>query len=82
MHKWFMESDELARMLYDLYQKYENKSRDLQLKTCHAFRFWKKNFTSHFGIDESLKDMISKFWNLVRSKGHRDHIKFIDVCDM
>lgn len=39
MHKWFMESDELARMFYDLYEKYEVESKDLQLKTCHAFRY-------------------------------------------
>lgn len=45
-------------------------------------RFWIKNFPAHFGIDEALKGMISKFWNLVRSKGHKDHIKFIEVSNM
>lgn len=82
MHKWFMQSDELGKMLLDFYQKYEDDSKGLQLKTCHAFRFWIRNFPAHFGIDESLKAMISRFWALVRHKGHRDHIRFIDVSNM
>jgi hypothetical protein len=82
MHKWFMDSDSLAKTLYDLYKEYDENSREYQLKTFHSFRFWLRNFPAHFGLDESLKDMITKFWSLVRSKGPRDHLKFIDVSNM
>lgn len=51
MHKWFMESQELANMLLELYEKYEKEASaapkgtlimqtaiDYQLKICHAMQ--------------------------------------------
>jgi hypothetical protein len=91
MHKWFMESDVLANMLYDIYVKYDEQNNssnsrnvllDYQFKICYTFRYWIKKFPFHFALDMTLADSVRQFSSLIISKGYKDQLKLLDTSNM
>ena len=91
-----MESEVLANMLAELYEKYEIEASDLskenaeirqiamdsQLKIGHAMQHWINTFPFHFALDARLFDVIRAFTDLIESKGHQEHLQFLDMSNM
>ncbi|CAF3458431.1 unnamed protein product [Rotaria sp. Silwood1] len=94
MHKWIMESEYLSNMLYDLYKHSGDDyrkainindkrfSKDYQLRICHAYNFWMKNFPMHFDLDKNLKETCEKMKNLIESSGDSECMKLVDLSQL
>ncbi|CAF3777130.1 unnamed protein product [Rotaria socialis] len=94
MHKWIMESEYLSNMLYDLYRHSSDDykkamnandkrfSKDYQLRICHAYNYWMKNFPMHFDLDRNLKETCAKIKNLIESSGDTEYMKLVDLSQI
>ncbi|CAF0741229.1 unnamed protein product [Didymodactylos carnosus] len=94
MHKWIMESEQLGNMLYDLYKNYgdeckkstgsfeKRQCKDYQLRICHSYRYWIKNFPFHFDLDRHLKETAEKMKILIQSTGNSECIKLVDISQI
>ncbi|CAF0878516.1 unnamed protein product [Didymodactylos carnosus] len=94
MHKWIMESEQLGNMFYDLYKNYgdeckktmdsfeKRQYKDYQLKICHAYRYWIKNFPFHFDLDRRLKETAERMKILIQSTGNSECMKLVDVSQI
>ncbi|CAM4909434.1 unnamed protein product [Rotaria socialis] len=94
MHKWIMESEYLSNMLYDLYKHYaddykketnSNEKRQFkenQIRVCHAYSYWIKNFPTHFGLDKRLKEACEKMKNHIESSGDTESMNLVDLSQI
>ncbi|CAF0832487.1 unnamed protein product [Adineta steineri] len=94
MHKWIMESEYLSNMLYDLFKHHgddykkslnineKRQFKEYQLRVCHAYSYWIKNFPMHFDLDKRLKEACEKMASLIQSSGDNECMNLVDLSQI
>uniref|UniRef100_UPI00398F1AA3 RAS guanyl-releasing protein 1-like n=1 Tax=Pristiophorus japonicus TaxID=55135 RepID=UPI00398F1AA3 len=83
MHGWIIPSPDFAHKLLVLYRDASGEKRiQLRLKICYFVRYWITHYPVVFTVDSKLEDVMSQFWDLLRSEGEESHCQLIDTSNI